>query len=304
MALTSMSWFAPHVAARLLRMAGKTGIVVNEHTLGREATILLVDVLSPWFEFISLEELPARRESAGRLPFCLLTFDDGKKSNATVTAPMLRSLGVPAAFYVPTDFLSQAEPLWFDSYRALVQKVGAAPPGLEWGTVKTLPHRIRMERLRLETGRHRVRVEESEDVQAMSWDDARQLAAQGFTIGAHGATHAILTRETRETAFREIERSMARVGEELGEPCRTFAFPNGNHDLELGRHAMACGATTVMTTDPGWVGRGTATSSLPRVQLYQSSSRRHIRLKIVLATVPGVLVNPDGTGRAYRRSRT
>jgi peptidoglycan/xylan/chitin deacetylase (PgdA/CDA1 family) len=256
---------------RLAWAAGRSGVIVNEHTLGREGTFQLVDVLHRWFDFISLEELPARLESPGRRPFCLLTFDDGKKSNASVTAPLLHSLGVPAVFYVVTDYVSQVEPLWVDVYHALVRKVGE-PPGLESGTVKQLPHSTRMQRLEKEVRLHGVSLPVSEDVQAMSWDDARRLAAQGFAIGAHGVTHAILTREAREEALREIEASLARVSIELGGRCDTFAFPNGNCDAELCRYAEARGATTVMSTVPTWVGRQSPLWRLPRVQLYASSS--------------------------------
>ncbi len=287
------------IVAGIARAAGRAGVIINEHTLGRDETVLLVDSLSRWFEFIALDDLPARLESPRRTPFCLLTFDDGKKSNATVTAPTLRALGVPAVFYVVSDFLSQNEPLWFDTYDALMERLDAVPPGLERDTLKGLPHGVRMDRLRREIEQCGASVPMSEAVQAMSWDEARRLADQGFAIGAHGASHAILTRESRETAFREIEDSLARVGRELGEPCRSFAFPNGNHDAQLCRHAAACGATTVMTTDPTWVDRHTPLWCLPRVQLYGSSDRRHILLKVALATVSGSLVNPDGTGRAY-----
>jgi peptidoglycan/xylan/chitin deacetylase (PgdA/CDA1 family) len=299
-----MSGPIAHVVTALARATGRAGVVINEHALGREETVRLVDVLHRSFEFISLDELPARMESPRRLPFCLLTFDDGKKSNATVTAPILQSLGIPAAFYVITDFLSHGEPLWFDSYEALLQRVKIPPPGLEREVVKNLPHRLRGERLQLEMERHRVRVPMSEHVQPMSWDDARRLARQGFVIGAHGTTHAILTQETREIAFREIEASLALVGRELGGSCRTFAFPNGNYDEELAQHAVACGAATVMTTDPAWVRHRTPLWRLPRVQLYRSSTPNHIRLKVALAAIPGALFNPNGTGRAYVFSGT
>jgi peptidoglycan/xylan/chitin deacetylase (PgdA/CDA1 family) len=298
-----MAALNPRIVARIARTAGRVGIIINEHTLGRDETVLLVDALSRWFEFIALDDLPARLESPRRTPFCLLTFDDGKKSNATVTAPALRRLGVPAVFYVVSDFLSQEDPLWFDAYDALMERFETTPPGLERDALKKLPHKIRMARLRHEIDRLGVSVPTSEDVQPMSWDEARRLAAEGFAIGAHGVSHAILTRESRETAFHEIADSLARVSRELGEPCRSFAFPNGNYDAALSRHAAACGATTVMTTDPTWVDGRTPLWCLPRIQLYGSSDPRHALLKIALAAVPGALLNPDGTGRSYYSTR-
>ncbi|MDD5303375.1 MAG: hypothetical protein PHS14_09725, partial [Elusimicrobia bacterium] len=66
------------------------GVIVNEHTLSREQTRAHVDALARWFDFIHLDDLPVRLGRRQRRPFCLLTFDDGKRSNATVTAPELK----------------------------------------------------------------------------------------------------------------------------------------------------------------------------------------------------------------------
>jgi hypothetical protein len=66
---------------------------------------------------------------------------------------------------------------------------------------------------------------------------------------------------------------------------------------------LASGATTVMTTDPTWVDRRTPCWRLPRIQFYRSSSETHLQWKIALGLVPGMLTNPDGTGRRYLFAR-
>src|SRR5688572_12076716 len=142
--------------------------------------------------------------------------------------------------------------------------------------------------------------EMDDNVQPMTWEEARDLSRRGFTLGAHGRTHAILTRETKGRAFAEIEESLAKVSSELGTQCRTFAFPNGNHNPELVQHALRCGATTVMTTEPMWADSYASLSHLPRIQLHGESAPARIKLKVALAARPGLLTNPDGSGRAYR----
>ncbi len=142
--------------------------------------------------------------------------------------------------------------------------------------------------------------DEPDDSRPMSWEEARDLARRGFTIGAHGLTHAILTRETRKRAFAEIEGSLATVRAQLGTPCTTFAFPNGNYTPELARHALRNGATTIMTTEPMWVEKHSPLWRLPRIQLFGEFTRTRIELKTALAALRGVLANPDGSGRAYR----
>jgi peptidoglycan/xylan/chitin deacetylase (PgdA/CDA1 family) len=137
----------------------------------------------------------------------------------------------------------------------------------------------------------------------MSWEEAKDLHRRGFIIGAHGLTHAILTRETRDRARAEIEQSLAIVSQELGSRCNTFAFPNGNYASDLARHAARCGADTVMTTEPMWADPASGLLRLPRIQLFGDFSRERIELKLALAAFRGMLPNPDGTGRAYWSSR-
>lgn len=277
------------------------GVIINGHTLTREQTRRQLDALGRWFDFISLDELSRRLTwSVGR-PFCLLTFDDGKRSNFTEIAPELEAWRVPAVFYLTTGPVSTGDAFWFDRRNQLVKQLGHCPPELELSALKKLPFDRLTERLDRACARHGFKPENtSDDVRPMSWDEARDLARRGFTIGAHGETHAILTNETRKRAFAEIEGSLAKVSAELGAPCTTFAFPNGNYTPELAQHALRCGATTIMTTEPAWAGNESPFWRLPRIQLFGEFSRAKIELKIALAALPGVLANPNGSGRRHR----
>ncbi len=294
-----------NVAAMLLlglvRQVKTGGIIVAEHTLTRAQTRFHVQVLSRWFDFIKLEDLSCRLAEPITRPFCLLTFDDGKRSNFTEAAPELERLGVPAVFYIPTEFISNDSCLWFDRRERLLKVLGYCPAGLELNALKRLPMKVLTERLDRACAGHSLNLEAAgEDVRPMSWDQVRSLHQRGFAIGAHGATHAILTREHESEAFAEIDESIAKVTTELGARCVTFAFPNGNHTEALVQHACACGASTIMTCDPLWTGRRTTLLRLPRIQLFGCFSRSRIELKIALAAIPGALPNPDGSGRKYR----
>jgi peptidoglycan/xylan/chitin deacetylase (PgdA/CDA1 family) len=291
------------IATVLLALARlrRGGIIINEHTLTEAQTRFHVEVLSRWFDFISLPDLPARLRRPARKPFCLLTFDDGKRSNFSNAAPELERLGIPAVFYVPTDFLSNGSTLWFDRRNQLVSALGFCPIELETERLKRLPFEVVTERLQSWSEKYKFTDPiEDDDIRAMSWDEARSLRRRGFAFGAHGVTHAILTREAERRAFTEIEQSMDAVSRELGVRCDTFAFPNGNGSRDLARHAVKCGAATVMTTAPMWVSQNTPLCCLPRLQLFGSFSQAKIEIKIALAALRGALANPDGSGRRYR----
>ena len=298
-------WQPNRLASALVSLASKLkggGVIINEHTLGQKEMRLHIHALSQNFDFIHLHELPRRLDQPRKRPFCLLTFDDGKRSNFSAAAPELERLGVPAVFYVTTEFLTQGTALWFDRQKTLVQALGFCPAGLELKTLKSLPHNTLNKRLEEACARYGITPGiTSDNIRPMSWDEARSLSRRGFVIGAHGCTHATLTSETIKNACSEIERSLSTVSSKIGVPCTTFAFPNGNHTPALAQHALRCGASTVMTTDPVWVNCRSLLWRLPRIQLFGHFSPARISLKVALAALPGILANPDGSGRAYRR---
>jgi len=141
---------------------------------------------------------------------------------------------------------------------------------------------------------------ECDDVRPMSWEEARGMARRGFTIGAHGVKHTVLTCETEADAFFEIRQSVEDVKKEIGE-CRTFAFPNGNYTRRLAQHALECGVETIMTTEPMWVDSSFPPWRLPRVQFMDWHGRARIEMKLAAAVTGKLLANPDGTGRRYRK---
>ncbi|MGH9755745.1 MAG: polysaccharide deacetylase family protein [Blastocatellia bacterium] len=280
--------------------AKRGGVIINEHVLTASETRRHVDALSRWFDFIHHDDLLDRLARPKARPFCLLTFDDGKRSVATETAPQLERLGVPAVIYVTTSFLTSRTPLWFDRRIAIERSLGHLPPELERKVLIQLPLALIDERLDRAFDKYKVTVDmKDNDVGPMSWDEARDLARRGFTIGAHSLRHAILTRETEASALSDIEQSIAEVSSEIGASCKSFAFPNGNYTARLARRALETGVQTVMTTDPMWADNSFPPWRLPRVSLFGTYSRAEIELKLALATGRW-LVNPNGTGRLYR----
>src|ERR1700730_3015766 len=277
------------------------GVIVNEHILDREQTRRHVEVFGRWFDFIQLDELPERLNRRRKRTFCLLTFDEVKRSNVTVLAAELEKLGVPAAFFVVSGSLDCQTPLWFDRYKALRKKLGTVPPGLRLNILKQLPYAVLVDRVERACLQYGVEADlNDDDVGLMTWEQVRSLHQRGFSIGAHGHTHAILTRETKLAALENIEKSIAKVREEIGAPCPSFAFPNGNYTADLAQHAIRCGVKMVMTTEPTWADESFAIWRLPRLQFFGTDSPGKIKLKTAVAASSLILKNPDGTGKAYR----
>jgi peptidoglycan/xylan/chitin deacetylase (PgdA/CDA1 family) len=92
-------------------------------------------------------------------------------------------------------------------------------------------------------------------LQALHWDEVREMARHGIEFGAHTRSHPILSRiEERGRLCAEIEDSRRRIAEELGSPVLHFCYPNGgpadftDAAVEYVEHS---GFRTATTTTPG-----------------------------------------------------
>lgn len=299
-----MGKFLLGLAKFLLGNYFSKGIIIGNHIQDRYQVTLEVETLGQYFEFIHHDALTGRMAMAGKRPFCLFTFDDGKKINVLEAVHVLERLGVPAVFYLVTDSVTSNLPLWFDRRNTIVKYLGMIPEELKPERLKKMPLAQIHAQLDQFAEKYSVCPDTNDPcVGAMSWDEARMLQKKGFTIGAHTRNHPILTNESLEEAKGEIGGSIASVTREMGHDCVSFAFPNGSYTNDLARFAASCGVKTVMTTDPIWVGASAETWHLPRIDIYNHYDPQKILIKVA-AALPGCLLkNPNGTGRAYVKVR-
>jgi peptidoglycan/xylan/chitin deacetylase (PgdA/CDA1 family) len=111
----------------------------------------------------------------------------------------------------------------------------------------------------------------------LSADQARELAAMGFDLGAHSMTHPDLRGLDDATLTREIRESKEGVEELTGKPCRTFAHPYGLSDGRVERAVEAAGFEIAFGWGPGrW--RQFAAPRLPAPIHY---GRRRLAVKLL-----------------------
>ncbi len=83
------------------------------------------------------------------------------------------------------------------------------------------------------------------DKRFMTWDQLRQLLAEGMTIGSHTRSHPYLTRLADEKALiDEIDGSKKRLEEELGVTVNSFCYPFGLRDQRVEDLVRQAGFTT------------------------------------------------------------
>lgn len=184
----------------------------------------------------------------------LVTFDDAYQDFGRYAWPVLRGLRMPAVLFVPTEYVSgQRRQFWWDELycaiaQAECQTVSLAGAG-NWslrtkrdrqqafGELKRLVqnsnHRAAtalveglMEQLGVPSDRGRA---------CLTWQDIREMVADGLAVGAHTRSHPLLSRISLEEAQREIAGSQQDILRQVGKTWPIFAYPSGHPaDLQTG----------------------------------------------------------------------
>ena len=243
--------------------------------------------LSGLFTLLPLGEAVERLRS-GSLPVgaACVTFDDGYRDNIDVALPILRRYRVPATFFIATSFLNGGR-MWNDtiieSLRACAQAeldlqrwgIGVLPLSTPELRRKAISH-ILSSLKHIASDRRETTVAEIEAMVAaplprdlmMRDGDVRALHAAGMEIGAHTATHPILTRLSTAEARREISESRECLSGILNEPVPLFAYPNGkpgqDYATEHVRMVRDAGFSAAVSTAWGVASRDSDPFQLPR----------------------------------------
>lgn len=179
-------------------------------------------------------------------PACAVTFDDGYIDTYTLAFPILRSLGLPAILFLPTDPIDQRQLGWWDHIAYLIRQSPRPVLHLD-GLAFCLPDEAqdamaafqeRMKRWPASRTRDLVpRLAEacgvrlpSTDVQGkelITWDQALELDRGGVAIGSHTASHRVLATLDDEEQALELSRSRERLEQVLGREVTAIGYPVG-----------------------------------------------------------------------------
>lgn len=116
-----------------------------------------------------------------------------------------------------------------------------------------------------------------ERLATMRWEQLRDLAERGVTIGSHTISHPHLPALSDAELDRELGESRARVEDELGRPCTLFAYPYGEHDGRVQAAVRRAGYEAAFALWPGSSPRNRF--ALPRIDLYRRDSLVRASLK-------------------------
>ena len=89
--------------------------------------------------------------------------------------------------------------------------------------------------------------EKSRESQMLDWDMLQDWVAGGMTVGSHSKSHVLLTNETPETVWEELQGSRLELEQRLSTPIRHFAYPDGNYDGSTASAVAAAGYSAAYT---------------------------------------------------------
>ena len=274
----------------------------------------ILDLLLRNFNVLSLADAIAALKTSSLPPRCVcITFDDGYADNAEQALPELASRGLPATFFIASDFLDGGC-MWNDRIISAVRNnsgnvLDLRDMGLESYATDTPESRRRslatiISRLKYLPDYERndmvTRVQESAGVATptrlmMTSAQVRSLVDAGMEVGAHTMSHPILTGLPIQNAEREISGGRARLEEITGNSIRFFAYPNGqpgrDYSVEHVNLVRRLGFEASVTTSWGAYRPDQDIHQVPRFTPWdQDQARFCLRLFRNAATRPNCLI--------------
>lgn len=171
-----------------------------------------------------------------------VTFDDAYRSVLELAFPILARLGLPGTVFVPTAYAGRESAM--------------AWPGID----------------------HWLGGPHEQELVAMSWDQLSRLREEGWEIGSHTHSHPRLTALDDGALTRELARSRRECEQRLGVPCRSLAYPYGDHDERVVAAAGTAGYETACTL-PARL-HPPVPLRWPRIGVYAADHGLRFRLKL------------------------
>lgn len=209
-----------------------------------------LDYLRNYGDFISVEDavkmLKTNIPIHGRY-FCL-TVDDGFKCCHANIMPILREKNVSAGFFVPTMFPGTSRESGRKVYERFFENTSAYPLSVEF----------------------------------MNWNEIRDLAESGMTIGSHTQSHQRISEMKEDSVVLELQESKRIIENEVGGRCVHFSCPFGIPGRDFSENlepvwAEKAGYRSFLTTRRGPNRAGDSPFFIRRENLLAYEGTHHLR---------------------------
>jgi len=127
----------------------------------------------------------------------------------------------------------------------------------------------------------------------MSWDQIRELAADGVEIGHHGAAHGHMAKSSRLKVRTDLARATARFVEKLGTAPKIFAYPYGEASLAVKKQIVDSGLIAAFGQHSGVAVNGGDLYYLPRFAINEAyGGLDRFRLAVNALAIPVADIAP------------
>lgn len=202
------------------------------------------------FTAVALERAMAESASGGGRASKLvaLTFDDGYRSLLGVVRDVLRRHGFGATVYLPTNYVGAKADWPRRDFASLFEESGSverqrcalAARMPAYGAMRddALAHTV--------AGMQRIT-----QLDILSWDEVRQLAAEGIRFGSHAITHPFLTSLDKAEVEAQVRNSRQQIAQATGTEVESFCYPYGDYDATTRTCVKDAGYRYAVTVWPG-----------------------------------------------------
>jgi peptidoglycan/xylan/chitin deacetylase (PgdA/CDA1 family) len=208
--------------------------------LKRYTRILSEQDLIDWIDKDPCSEQKIKR------PSVVITFDDGYIDNYSIAYPILKSLLIPAIFFICTEMIWERKLRWWDVLAYLIKQCRKSSIVLDGHEYPLRHNRLqliaelqsRMKQYPSERIEREIRIlaavtemdlpsDEVQDRELMTRDQIREMSANRMAIGSHAHTHQALSSMNHGQQEMELTVSKQLLEEATGKPVRSVSYPFG-----------------------------------------------------------------------------
>ena len=256
----------------------------------------IIKFLKKQYQIVTLEDWKRDATPKFKKPLATIGFDDGFKDNIEYAAPILLKHQVKASFYVVTDCIDKNVPTWtyefdyrFNHTKKLSWELSSDFQNLDiktesWGNkseqllfaTKLKPQLKKWNDSKRKLFLAFIKVQFN-DVEIpkimMDWNDVRELKRNGFEIGSHTVSHAMLGNIDNEKEIRdELMQSKLIIERELKDVCYTISYPVGSYNDQVKKLSQEAGYQIGLAVGQQFYETNQFDNfEIPRTELYNES---------------------------------
>ncbi len=206
-------------------------------------------------------------------PSVVITFDDGYQDNYSIAYPILKSLQIPAIFFICTEMVWERKLCWWDVLAYLIKQ--CRKPSIVINDNEYILKNNRLKiiadfqlqmkqypserihdyiRLIAEASEIDLPSDEIQDRELMTREQIREMAAHQMTIGSHTHTHRVLSSIDNHEHQTELMVSKLLLEQTTGQPVRSVSYPFGRYQYippSIQDAARKCGYQLGFTSNFG-----------------------------------------------------